>query len=59
MFDFAYLQIIGHDNNEADPGRGYNAYSFKWFFTKYFGEAEYEIFARCLKQYIEDVPMHR
>ena len=55
MFDFAYLQIIGHDNNEADPGRGYNAYSFKWFFTKYFGEAEYEIFARCLKQYIEDV----
>lgn len=55
MYDYAYLQIIGHDINSEDPGRGYNAYSLKWFFKEYFGEDEYRTFHRCFANYISYV----
>lgn len=54
MFDYAYLQIVGHNDDESDPGRGYNAYSIKWFFETYFGE-EYLKFNTELKNYIQEV----
>lgn len=55
MFDYAYLQIVGHNDDESDPGRGYNAYSIKWFFETYFGEAEYLKFNTELRNYIQEV----
>lgn len=55
MFDYAYLQVIGHNNDESDPGRGYNLYSIKWFFETYFGKAEYDAFHRCLIEYNQAV----
>ena len=53
--DNAYLQIIGHNDELSDPGRGYNVYSLKWFFETYFGAEEYERFAVELKKYIQNV----
>lgn len=53
--DNAYLQIIGHNNDADDPGRGYNAYSLKWFFEEYFGVEEYGRFSKELELYVESV----
>ncbi len=55
MYDYAYLQIVGHNNDESDPGRGYNVYSIKWFFETYFGEQEYARFLTYLKEYNQQV----
>ncbi len=55
VYDNAYLQIIGHDDNENDPGRGYNVYSLKWFFETYFGTQEFVYFEKALKKYICEV----
>ena len=54
LFDKAYLQVVGHNDDNSDPGRGYNIYSLKWFFETYFGEDEYKEFEAALKQYIEE-----
>lgn len=55
MFDYAYLQIIGHNNDESDPGRGHNFYAIKCFFENYFGIEEYNQFKDSLKQYVQEV----
>jgi hypothetical protein len=55
MFEYAYLQIVGHNDDESDPGRGYNVYSIKWFFETYFGEDEYSKFNAELRNYIQEV----
>ena len=58
MYDRAYMQIIGHNNDLTDPGRGYNIYSLRWFFEKYFGEEEYSRFRRCFANYISYVKQY-
>lgn len=55
MLDYAYVQVIGHNNDESDPGRGYNIYSLKWFFKEYFGEEECSRFLSALDKYNSDV----
>lgn len=55
MFDKAYLQVIGHNNDEDDPGRGYNLYSVKWFFETYFGSEECRCFLAYVTAYIRAV----
>ena len=55
MFDYAYLQLVGHNNDESDPGRGYNLYSLKWFFEEYFGQEEYKRFYLAATAYISEV----
>lgn len=55
VHDNAYLQIIGHNDDKSDPGRGYNGYSLKCFFEEYFGIEEYEQFSIALKEYINNV----
>lgn len=55
MFDYAYLQLVGHNDDESDPGRGYNLYSLKWFFEEYFGQEEYERFNTAVTAYISEV----
>jgi len=55
MFEYAYLQIIGHNDDMSDPGRGYNVYSIKWFFETYLGEDEYPKFHAELRNYIQEV----
>lgn len=55
MFDKAYLQVIGHNNAEDDPGRGYNLYSVRWFFETYFGTAESDCFVVHANNYIRAV----
>lgn len=55
MYDYAYLQIVGHNDDETDPGRGYNVYSIGWFFESYFGEEEYGRFLTHLKAYNQKV----
>ena len=55
MFDYAYLQLIGHNDNEADPGRGYNWFALKWFFEEYFGIEEYKLFYDAVTEYISKV----
>ncbi len=55
VYDNAYLQIIGHNDDQNDPGRGYNFYSLKWFFETYFGEEEYNRFKSALSSYLRDV----
>ncbi len=55
VYDYAYLQVIGHNDDEYDPGRGYNIYSLKWFFETYYGVEEYESFLNELNIYIKAV----
>lgn len=55
MYDFAYKQVFGYDDNEENPSRNTNCFSFKWFFSTYFGEEEYECFNNELQQYIQKV----
>ena len=55
MLDYAYVQVIGHNDDESDPGRGYNTYSLKWFFIEYFGEDECNRFLSALNNYMDDV----
>ena len=55
MLDYAYLQVIGHNDDESDPGRGYNIFSIKWFFETYFGEEEYVRFHDSLVHYLNAV----
>lgn len=55
VMDNAYIQIIGHNEDENDPGRGYNVYSLRWFFEEYFGVEEYACFNEALKKYKQDV----
>jgi hypothetical protein len=53
--DNAYLQVIGHNKDENDPGRGYNIYSLKWLFETYFCSNEYVSFENALNSYIIQV----
>lgn len=55
MYDHAYTQVIGHNSDLRDPGRGYNLYSLKWFFEEYFGADEYLRFHRCFTNYVSYV----
>lgn len=55
VYDNAYLQIIGHNDDESDPGRGYNVYGLKWFWEHYFGKDEYNRFCNAVKLFIDDV----
>ena len=55
MYDKAYLQFIGHTDDKDDPGRGYNAYSIKWFMESYFSEEEYMTFTKCLNGFLNDI----
>lgn len=55
MYDKAYMQVVGHDDNEDDPGRGYNLYSMKWFFETYFGATECECFIEYVTAYVRTV----
>lgn len=55
LMDKAYLQVVGRNDDETDPGRGFNVYSIKWFFETYFGDADYELFKDKLQKYIQDV----
>ena len=53
--DYAYLQVLGHNDDEADPGRGYNIFSLKWIFDKYFDSDEYARFTEALDKYVNAV----
>lgn len=55
MLDYAYLQVIGHNQDEDDPGRGYNLFSISWFWKEYFGVEECQRFIIALKEYLVDV----
>lgn len=55
MYDFAYKQVFGYNDNANDPSRNTNFFSFKWFFSEYFGEEEYDCFNKELRQYIQKV----
>jgi hypothetical protein len=55
LYDQAYLQVIGHDDNEDDPGRGYNLYSMKWLFNTYFSQEEFDAFCSAIKKYKDNV----
>lgn len=55
MYDYAYLQVIGHNDDETEPGRGYNLYSLRWFFEKYFGIEEYKHFKSAVTAYQSEV----
>ena len=57
--DYAYLQIINHNEDETDPGRGHNIYSLKWFISQHFGsdtwntfEKENDAFLKGVREYI-------
>lgn len=55
VHDYAYLQMIGHNEDNNDPGRGYNLYGIKWFWENYFGEDEYQNFICALNEYKKQV----
>lgn len=53
VYDYAYLQVVGHNDDQEDPGRGYQLYSLKWFFETYYGKEEYQTFYHALTDYID------
>ena len=54
LFDKAYLQLVGHNDDESDPGRGFNVFSIKDFYKLYFGDDEYNRFESSFKNYIQE-----
>ncbi len=52
MYDRAFAQIIGSNDDASDPGQGYNAFSLKWFFEKYFSSDEYNRFHKSITNYV-------
>lgn len=54
LFDKAYLQLVGHNADESDPGRGFNVFSIKDYFKAYFGDDEYSRFEAAFKDYIRE-----
>ncbi len=54
MRDEAYLQVIGHNDDESDLGRGFNLYSIKDYIRMYFTD-EYDSFSDELSKYIYKV----
>ena len=38
LFDKAYLQLVGHNDDESDPGRGVNVFSIKDFYKLYLND---------------------
>lgn len=58
MYDYAYLQLVGYNDDESDPGRGYNCYSLKWLFETFFNAEEYNRFYTAVNEYITEVNMH-
>lgn len=55
MLDYAYLQVVGYNDDRNDPGRGYNIFSLKWFWEEYFGKDEYSRFEAALMKYQVEV----
>lgn len=55
MYDFAYLQVIGHNDDKTDMGRGTNIYSIMDFISFYFGNEEKERFEVAIREYIQKV----
>ncbi len=51
LFDKAYLQFMGHNKDESDPGRGYPFYSLKWLFSTYFSDDEFSAFREIMNNY--------
>lgn len=52
MYDRAFAQIIGSNDDAKDPGRGYNAFSLRWFFEEYFSGDEYGRFHKSITNYV-------
>lgn len=55
LSDYAFMLVVGHNNDIEDPGRGYNVYSIKWFWETLFGEEEYRCFSDALAEYKKEV----
>lgn len=55
LYDDAYVQLIGHNDDEDDPGRGSNLYSIKWLFDTYFNQDEYDAFYNAINKYKDNV----
>jgi|LSQX01.3.fsa_nt_gb hypothetical protein len=55
VYDHAFLQLINHNDDEADPGRGHNLYSLKWFWETFFGKEEYMSFEKSVKAFVQRV----
>ena len=53
MWNFAYLQIRGYNDDANDPGRGYNWYALKWFFETYFNMKELLLFHEAFSRFKE------
>lgn len=55
VWDFAYLEVINHNDNINDLTRGSGAISIKDFFLIWFGDAAYSEFKHCIDDYTEEV----
>lgn len=55
VYENAFLQMVGHNDDINDPGRGYNLFGIKWFWENYFGEDEYICFYDAIRKYISQV----
>lgn len=55
VYENAFLQMVGHNDDENDPGRGYNLFGIKWFWEHYFSEEEYDRFYEAVIRYISQV----
>lgn len=54
MWDAAYLQVVGRNDDANDPGRGFNLFSIMYYMKSYF-ENEYDAFAEPIKNYVQKV----
>lgn len=55
VYDYAYLQVIGYNNDKEDQSRGTRLYSLMDFFDFYFSRDERVRFEKALHEYIEKV----
>ena len=55
VYEEAYLEDVGHNEDVSDPTRGTNLYSLRWMFESYFSENEYCRFKCAVTEYKENV----
>lgn len=53
--DDAFSEVLNHNDNKGDPGRGTGIYSLKYFFEETFGKDEYEKFKKYADLFTKEV----
>lgn len=58
MTDYAWMEILNHNQDEDDPSHGTDTISLKTFFIDYMNEEAYQAFIECCDLFMNKVKEH-